>query len=148
MLTDYQDHSKPCLSFDHASVGLGRLLKRKLFDHGPHTGHFGKAQGVLGVGWYSARPTLNALPAEEQLVGRHFDRFVQFKKSPLRHAEQVPSWPPCQPTPTGSPFVQFSTPAPTSSITPMTSCPGTRGYEMPGTRPSLTITSLWQIPQA
>jgi hypothetical protein len=28
-LADDQDHSKPCLSFDHASVGLGGLLKRQ-----------------------------------------------------------------------------------------------------------------------
>src|ERR1700735_4609632 len=54
--------------------------------------------------------------------------FAQFTKSPRRHARQVPSCPPCQPTPTRWPFCQSFTPEPSSSITPATSCPGTRGY--------------------
>ena len=37
---------------------------------------------------------------------------------------------------------------PTSSMMPATSCPGTRGYWMPGHLPSVTSTSLWQMPQA
>src|SRR5713101_1609791 len=40
------------------------------------------------------------------------------------------------------PFPHSFPPAPSSSITPATSCPGTRGYVMPGKRPSLVITSL------
>ena len=37
---------------------------------------------------------------------------------------------------------------PTASITPITSCPGTRGNAIPGQWPSLVIASLWQMPQA
>ena len=37
-------------------------------------------------------------------------------------------YPPCQPTPTRWPTFHQSTPAPTLSITPATSWPGTRGY--------------------
>src|SRR5260370_832538 len=39
-------------------------------------------------------------------------------------------------------FCHSFTPAPSSSITPATSCPGTRGYDMRGKRPSFVITSL------
>src|SRR6266487_4239801 len=38
--------------------------------------------------------------------------------------------------------------SPTASTRPPISCPGTRGYWSPGHRPSLTNTSLWQIPHA
>src|SRR5215467_9834589 len=74
--------------------------------------------------------------------------FRQLRKSPRRHSRQVLSWPPCQPTPTRCPFFHADTPVPTSSTTPATSCPGTRGYWIHGKTPSLTSTSLWQIPQA
>src|ERR1700719_2036220 len=72
----------------------------------------------------------------------------QLVKSPARHAGQVLSWPPCQPTPARSPFRQLETPEPTSSMTPATSCPGMRGYCRPGHKPSLVNTSLWQTPHA
>src|ERR1700680_2340267 len=51
--------------------------------------------------------------------------FTQFTKSPRRQARHVPSWPPCQPTPTRWPFRHSFTPTPSSSITPATSCPAT-----------------------
>src|SRR5438067_13565350 len=75
-------------------------------------------------------------------------RFLQLRKSPRRHERHVLSWPPCQPTPTRCPFFHSETPAPTSSITPATSCPGTRGYSIPGHAPSFVNTSLWHTPQA
>src|SRR6185437_13691371 len=75
-------------------------------------------------------------------------RFAQVPKSPRLHEGQVLSWPPCQPTPTRWPFFHCVTLAPSSSITPAISCPGTRGYEMPGKKPSFVIESLWQTPQA
>src|SRR6516225_2909865 len=75
-------------------------------------------------------------------------KFWQLPKSPRRHERHVPSWPPCQPTPTRCPFFHPETPAPTSSITPATSCPGTRGYWIPGHAPSFTSESLWHTPQA
>src|SRR5215469_6049240 len=74
--------------------------------------------------------------------------FWQCLKSPRRHSRQVLSWPPCQPTPTRWPFFHAETPAPSSWITPATSCPGTRGYSIPGQEPSFVSTSLWQTPQA
>src|SRR5271165_3805064 len=74
--------------------------------------------------------------------------FWQLRKSPRRHSRQVLSWPPCQPTPTRWPFVHAETPAPTASTMPATSCPGTRGYSIPGQAPSLVSTSLWQTPHA
>ena len=67
---------------------------------------------------------------------------AQLAKSPRRHARQVPSLPPNQPTPTRSPCFHAFTSGATSSITPAISCPGTRGYEIPGSRPSLVRTSL------
>src|SRR5207249_2719852 len=75
-------------------------------------------------------------------------RFWQLRKSPRWHSRQVPSRPPCQPTPTRCPFFHAETPAPTSSTVPATSCPGMRGYWMPGHKPSFVSTSLWQTPQA
>src|SRR5215831_12603614 len=75
-------------------------------------------------------------------------RFSQLRKSPRRHWRQVLSWPPCQPTPTRCPSFHLVTPAPSSSITPATSCPGTRGYWIPGHPPSFVSTSLWHTPQA
>src|SRR4051812_45443441 len=74
--------------------------------------------------------------------------FRQLPKSPRRHSRHVLSWPPCQPTPTRCPTVHSATPAPTSSTTPATSWPGTRGYSIPGKAPSFVSTSLWQTPQA
>src|SRR5580693_2076891 len=75
-------------------------------------------------------------------------RFRQLRKSPRRHSRHVLSWPPCQPTPTRRPFFHAETPSPTSSMMPATSCPGTRGYCIPGHKPSFVSTSLWQTPQA
>src|SRR5579863_9989890 len=74
--------------------------------------------------------------------------FWQFPKSPRRHCKHVPSCPPCQPTPTLCPFCQPVTPSPNSSMTPATSCPGMRGYWMPGHKPSFVSTSLWHTPHA
>src|ERR1700726_3066784 len=42
--------------------------------------------------------------------------FRQFRKSPRRHERHVPSWPPCQPTPTRCPFFHSETAAPSSSM--------------------------------
>src|ERR1700674_5862524 len=64
---------------------------------------------------------------------------AQFTKSPRRHARQVPSCPPCQPTPTRWPFCHSFTPAPSSSITPAISCPGTRGYLKTIKQPTLVV---------
>src|ERR1700761_4055090 len=72
----------------------------------------------------------------------------QLRKSPRLHDRHVLSWPPCQPTPTRCPFFQEETPSPTSSMTPATSCPGTRGYWIPGHAPSFVSASLWHTPQA
>src|SRR6266849_4823079 len=69
-------------------------------------------------------------------------------KSPRRQASQVKSWPPCHPTPTRWPGFQLATSAPTASMRPAISCPGTRGYWRPGQYPSFTSMSLWQMPQA
>src|ERR1700679_3636017 len=46
--------------------------------------------------------------------------FWQLRKSPRRQERHVPSWPPCQPTPTRCPFFHSETPSPTSSMTPAT----------------------------
>src|SRR3954469_17694244 len=73
----------------------------------------------------------------------------QAKKSPRRQLSQEPQCQACQPTPTRWPACHRSgTSLPTASITPTTSCPGTRGKVMPGHWPSLVKTSLWQTPQA
>src|SRR6266571_5918075 len=70
------------------------------------------------------------------------------KKSPRRQWSQRPSYPPFHPTPAGCPSSHPTTPGPTASIAPATSCPGTRGYRIPGQPPSLVSASLWQMPQA
>src|SRR5579864_1864531 len=73
----------------------------------------------------------------------------QAKKSPRRQLSQERQCQACQPTPTRWPGCQRSgTSWPAASITPTTSCPGTRGKVMPGHWPSLVKTSLWQTPQA
>src|SRR4051794_7640203 len=73
----------------------------------------------------------------------------QAKKSPRRQLSQEKQCQACHPTPTRWPGCHRSgTSLPTASITPTTSCPGTRGKVMPGQRPSLVKTSLWQTPQA
>src|SRR5438445_13151602 len=46
----------------------------------------------------------------------HIFPFAQFTKSPRRQARQVPSCPPCQPTPTRWPLCHSFTPEPNSSI--------------------------------
>src|SRR5450631_426094 len=74
--------------------------------------------------------------------------FWQRTKSPRRQGSQVKQWPPCHPTPTRWPGFQLVTSAPTASMRPAISCPGIRGYWMPGQWPSFTRASLWQIPQA
>ena len=62
----------------------------------------------------------------------------QAKKSPRRQVSQEPQCQACQPTPTRWPACQRAgTSLPTASITPTTSCPGTRGYVIPGQWPSL-----------
>src|SRR4029450_3170232 len=70
----------------------------------------------------------------------------QNRKLPRRHSLHLPQCPPCQPMPTRSPFAQPSTRSPTVSTTPATSCPGTRGYVIPGMRPSFVSTQLCPIP--
>src|SRR2546423_12755303 len=75
-------------------------------------------------------------------------RCTHMAKSPRRHWSQTKQWPPCQPTPTRCPGLQARTLSPTASMCPAISCPGTRGYSSPGQRPSLTNTSLWQMPHA
>src|SRR6266481_2041471 len=72
----------------------------------------------------------------------------QRMKSPRRQGSHVKQCPPCQPTPTRWPAFQLATSAPTVSIRPAISWPGTRGYCRPGQSPSLTMTSLWQTPHA
>src|SRR3984893_10273796 len=69
-------------------------------------------------------------------------------KSPRRQDRQRPQCPPCQPTPTLCPGFQSGTSVPTASTIPTTSCPGTRGYWIPGKAPCLVNESLWQTPQA
>src|SRR6185369_6193499 len=73
----------------------------------------------------------------------------QAKKSPRRQLSHERQCQACQPTPTRWPGCHRpGTSLPTASITPTTSCPGTRGKVMPGHWPSLVKTSLWQTPQA
>ena len=73
----------------------------------------------------------------------------QAKKSPRRQLSQEKQCQACHPTPTRWPACHRpGTSLPTASITPTTSCPGTRGKVMPGQWPSLVIASLWQMPQA
>src|SRR5262249_46528717 len=73
----------------------------------------------------------------------------QAKKSARRQLSQEKQCQACQPTPTRWPGCHRpGTSLPTASITPTTSCPGTRGKVMPGHWPSLVKTSLWQTPQA
>src|SRR5579884_2589750 len=73
---------------------------------------------------------------------------AQAKNWPRRQGSQYPQYPPFHPTPTRCPGVHPATPAPTASTNPTTSCPGTRGYVMPGNVPSLVSESLWQMPHA
>jgi len=75
-------------------------------------------------------------------------RCTHMAKSPRRHGTQTKQWPPCQPTPMRCPGLQARTLSPTASMWPAISCPGTCGYSSPGQRPSLTNTSLWQMPHA
>ena len=69
-------------------------------------------------------------------------------KRPFRQALQTKQWPPCQPTPTRSPFFHPDTLAPTVSTRPAISWPGMRGNDRPGKAPAFTNESLWQTPQA
>ncbi len=64
------------------------------------------------------------------------------------HDGQVPSWPPCQPTPTRAPGATLVTPAPSASTTPAISCPGARGRLIPGQAFWTVNMSLWHTPQA
>src|SRR5436309_2053262 len=68
--------------------------------------------------------------------------------SPRRQLSHTKQCAPCQPTPTRCPTFQGFTPGPTASMRPLISCPGERGYLIPGNNPSLVRTSLWQTPQA
>src|SRR5690348_15987972 len=73
----------------------------------------------------------------------------QAKKSPRRQLSQERQCQACHPTPTRWPACHRpGTSLPAASITPTTSCPGTRGKVMPGHWPSMVKTSLWQTPQA
>src|SRR5262249_33290147 len=73
----------------------------------------------------------------------------QAKKSPRRQLSQERQCQAGQPTPTRWPACHRpGTSLATASITPTTSCPGTRGKVIPGHWPCLVKTSLWQTPQA
>src|SRR5271154_1015236 len=74
--------------------------------------------------------------------------FWQYAVSPRRQASQVPSSPPKNPTPTRWSTFHAVTPGPTSSIRPITSWPGTRGYERLGNCASTVAASEWHTPQA
>src|ERR1700722_18358814 len=74
--------------------------------------------------------------------------FWQYAVSPRRQVSQVPSSPPKNPTPTRWPTFQVVTRAPTSSMRPIASWPGTRGYTTPGSCPSTVPASEWHTPQA
>src|SRR5712691_6696422 len=98
------------------------------------------ANAVTGASMYSAYPPSKSTPVTL--------RWTHIAKSPRWHWAHTKQWPPCQPTPTRCPGRQALTLAPTASMCPATSCPGTRGYSSPGQRPSLTNTSLWHMPHA
>src|SRR5580700_9001196 len=74
--------------------------------------------------------------------------FWQYAVSPRRQVSQVPSSPPKNPTPTRWPTFQVVTRRPTSSMQPIASWPGTRGYTTPGSCPSTVPASEWHTPQA
>src|SRR5271169_4776931 len=74
--------------------------------------------------------------------------FWQYAVSPRRQVSQVPSSPPKNPTPTRWPTFQVVTRRPTSSMRPIASWPGTRGYTTPGSCPSTVPASERQTPQA
>src|SRR5215467_10955555 len=105
----------------------------------------GNASGIAArvsarASMYSAYPPSKSTPVTL--------RCTHMAKSPRRHWAQTKQCPPCQPTPTRCPGLQGLTLSPTASMWPAISCPGTRGYSSPGQRPSLTNTSLWQMPHA
>src|SRR5215468_7629210 len=105
----------------------------------------GNASGIAArvsarASMYSAYPPSKSTPVTL--------RCTHMAKSPRRHWAQTKQCPPCQPTPTRCPGLQVLTLSPTASMCPAISCPGTRGYSSPGQRPSLTNTSLWQMPHA
>src|SRR6185295_4756688 len=87
------------------------------------------ASALAGTIAYSAYPPSYEIPGT-------WGAIWQVTKSPRRQESQYPQCPPCQPTPTRCPCVHPATPAPTASIVPAISCPGTRGYWMPGQVPS------------
>src|SRR5258707_4271175 len=74
--------------------------------------------------------------------------FWQYAMSPRRQVSQVPSSPPKNPTPTRWPTCQVVTRGPTSSMRPIASWPGTRGYTTPGSCPSTVPASEGHTPQA
>ena len=55
------------LAAHHAGVGFAGFRERILFNHGAHAGQFGEAERVFGVGGDSSRPTLDVLPALDDL---------------------------------------------------------------------------------
>src|SRR5258708_24673299 len=69
-----QDDSEFRLPAHHASIAFSGFPERVCFDHGADTGHFRKAERVLGVGRNSRRPAVDPLPAEHQLRRQHFQR--------------------------------------------------------------------------
>ena len=99
------------------------------------------ARAVAGTVTQSAYPPSYVIPGTWAAIW-------QVTKSPRRHESQYPQCPPCQPTPTRWPAFHPATPVPSASIVPAISCPGTRGYRMPGHDPCFVKESLWQIPQA
>src|SRR5580698_9059664 len=74
--------------------------------------------------------------------------FWQYAVSPRRQVSQVPSSPPKNPTPTRWPTCQVVTPRQTSTMRPIASWPGTRGYTTPGSCPSTVPASERHTPQA
>src|SRR5438876_11915210 len=79
------------------------------------------ANASVGATMYSAYPPSKEIPVVSNDT-------VHAKNSPRRQCSQYPQFPPCQPIPTRCPFFHGFTPSPTASTTPITSCPGTRGY--------------------
>src|SRR5579883_1543342 len=73
---------------------------------------------------------------------------TQHTWSPRRHGSHLPQCPPYQPIPTRWPAFHCVTPSPATSTTPTISCPGTRGYSIPGNTPYMVTESLWHTPQA
>src|SRR5258708_13959206 len=74
--------------------------------------------------------------------------YLQVINSPPPQDSHTKQCPPGQPVPTRSPFFHSVTPPPISSITPATSCPGTRGKVTTPNTPTYATAPLRQTPPA